>query len=115
MGSITIKITDNSAMTIQEMKVSAYIGLFGLGLHLEGEAREELENDPRRVDTGRLKGSISSEVDQSTLTLYVGTNTEYAGYVHDGTHRMAPNRFLKNAFVHNEDQIGPYIENALKG
>lgn len=115
MASMTIKIKDNSAMTIQEMKVSAYMGLFAVGLHLEGEAREELLNDPKRWDTGRLAGSIESEVDGGDLKLFVGTNVEYAGYVHDGTHRMAPNRFLRNAFEHNEDQIKSYLEDALKG
>ena len=113
MAAITIRITDNSSLTLSEMRAAVQRGLTACGLHLEGEAAEELENPPRRVDTGRLKGSISSAVDGDTL--YVGTNVEYAGYVHNGTRRMAPNSFLKNAFVHNVDQIKDYLESELKG
>ena len=33
------------------------------GQHLEGEAKEELENDPRRVDTGLLRNSVTFALD----------------------------------------------------
>ena len=87
--------------------------LEAVGLHLEGEAKDELENDPRRVDTGRLKNSITHAVDMSQPAVYIGTNVEYAPYVHFGTKRMAKNEFIKNAFVRNEDQIRQYIEDGL--
>ena len=88
--------------------------LEAVGLHLEGEAKDELENDPRRVDTTRLKNSISHAVDMSQPAVYVGTNVEYAPYVHFGTKRMKKNEFIKNAFVRNEDQVRQYIEDGLK-
>ena len=85
-----------------------------VGLHLEGEAKDELENDPRRIDTGNLRNSISHAVDEKEPAVYIGSNTSYAVYVHEGTVRMAPNRFLRNAMERNEDQIKKYIENNLK-
>lgn len=83
-----------------------------VGLHLEGEAADELENDPRRVDTGRLKGSITHT--SSANEVIVGTNVEYAIYVHEGTRKMEPNRFLKNAFDRNMEQVKEYIVDELR-
>ena len=87
--------------------------MLAIGIHLEGEAADELENSPRRVDTGRLKGSMTHSSDDRSVT--VGTNVEYAIYVHEGTRKMAPNAFLKNAFQLNMDQIRQYLIDALRG
>lgn len=84
-----------------------------IGIHLEGEAKDELENSPRRIDTGRLRSSITHASDQESVT--VGTNVEYAIYVHEGTRKMAPNAFLKNAFERNMGQVQEYLVNSLRG
>ena len=134
MSTMKINLTDNSQETIQAKDQAIEKILTALGIHLEGEAKDELENNPRRVDTGRLKGSItfatakehSAGQPPSTAAdyaikgtpekekVYIGTNVEYAPYVHEGTTRMAPNRFLKNAMVRNQDQIKEYVINGLK-
>ena len=88
--------------------------LEGVGIFVESEAKDELENDPRRIDTGNLRNSITHDVVESEQAVYVGTNVEYGIYVHEGTVRMSPNRFLKNAVERNADQIKEYIEDALK-
>lgn len=126
-------------------KVSAV--LEAIGIHLEGEAKDELENSPRRVDTGLLRNSITYALSgeaPSTMTykadkpdesgnipngsysgtapndppgeqaVYIGTNVEYGIYVHEGTVRMTPNRFLKNAVQRNADQIKQFIEKSMK-
>lgn len=105
---------DNIQEVLQEKNEAVAAILETIGLHLEGESKEELENDPRRVDTGRLKNSITHVVDITEPAVYVGTNVEYAPYVHFGTKNMQPNEFIKNAFERNEDQIRVYIENGLK-
>lgn len=87
--------------------------LEAIGIHIEGEAKEELENTPRRIDTGNLRNSITHEVSESENAVYVGTNVEYALYVHEGTSRMEPNRFLTNAVDRNRDQINQYLMDAL--
>lgn len=51
------------------------------------------------VDTGRLKGAITSELSNPTLKLIKTPNIEYAGYVIDGTSKMAPNNFPKRAYT----------------
>ena len=121
-----------------------------IGIHLEGEAKEELEVDPRRVDTGLLRNSITYALSGESThiqkyqndgkdkqgnsvqivtgsyhgtapedpadqqAVYVGTNVEYGIYVHEGTQRMTPNRFLKNAFMRNMNQIKKKIDSEMK-
>ena len=45
---------------------------------------------------------------------YIGTNVEYAAYVHEGTDRMAPNRFLKNAIEKNKSEFEQIISQVLR-
>ena len=110
-----IRIVDNSKEVIAVKDAAVIKFLTEAGLHLQGQSAKELENDPRRIDTGNLRNSISFEVVESEKACYVGTNVEYGPYVHEGTRRMAPNRFLKNAFDRNEDQIKQKAQEALKG
>lgn len=78
------------------------------------DCADELENPPKRVYTGRLKNSINGQVEGGD-TVVVGTNVEYAIYVHDGTSKMAPNRFLKNGITNNMDEYKEIVEKCLKG
>lgn len=77
------------------------------------DCANELENPPRRVDTGRLKNSIKGEVENND-TVVVGTNVEYALYVHEGTRRMAANRFLRNGITNNIDEYKEILEKCLR-
>nr|MCR5719591.1 hypothetical protein [Lachnospiraceae bacterium] len=97
-----VEIKDNSGKFKNEMNQKIPVILESIGIHLEGEAMDELENTPRRVDTGNLKNSITHKVSESEKVVYIGTNVEYALYVHEGTLKLKPNRFLKNAVIHNE-------------
>jgi hypothetical protein len=133
MGSV--KITDNSAQVEKAFRDQVEKFLIETGIHLQAEASDELENSPRRVDTGRLRASIvfatetESGKNESPATpedstphetpekhtLYIGTNVEYAPYVHEGTMRMAPNRFLRNAVVKNQNQLKEKAREAMLG
>lgn len=109
------QFTDNSDKFKQELSDKIPAILEAVSIHLEGEAKDELENSPRRIDTGNLRNSISHAVDESEPAAYIGTNVEYGIYVHEGTVRMAPNRFLRNAVERNAEQVKKYIEDGLKG
>lgn len=137
---MSVQFTDNSDKFKQELADKIPAILEAVGIHLEGEAKDELENAPRRIDTGNLRNSISHAVDESEPAAYIGTNVEYGIYVHEGTgiyavngdgrqdpwgyydnsgkfhitHGMKPNRFLKNAVERNKDQISKYIKDNLK-
>jgi HK97 gp10 family phage protein len=59
------------------------------------------------VDTGFLRGSISSEIEP--LEAEIGPTADYAGYVEYGTSRMAPQAYMTPAF----DRRAPLLEVAL--
>ena len=106
-------IEDHSSEYLNDVDAALDQALEAVGIHIEGEAKEELENTPRRIDTGNLRNSITHEVVPEEQAVYVGTNVEYALYVHEGTSRMEANRYLKNAVERNKDQIKKYIEDAM--
>lgn len=112
---MSVHIDDHSREAIDAKDAAILKFLTEAGLHLEGEAKEELENPPRRVDTGNLRNSIANQVAPDEDAVYVGTNVEYALYVHEGTSKMAPNRFLKNAFERNAGQLKDKLKDALEG
>lgn len=144
---------DNSDKVKEEFNEATLRVLEAIGIHVEGEAKEELENDPRRIDTGLLRNSITyalsgespkitsyhgdnpSKYGTEKMTpigyyngtapddtedkkaVYIGTNVEYAAYVHEGTggffglfKKMKPNRFLKNAIARNKQQLKKFAK-----
>lgn len=110
-----MRIIDNTAEAIRDKDRAVEGALTAVGLFLEGQAKLELESDPRRVDTGNLRNSITSEADGGDKTVQVGTNVEYGIYVHEGTSKMAANRFLRNAFMNNMDSVLSYLREHLSG
>ena len=158
MSDIDIHVMDG-----WEDKLEADIetALEAVGLQAEGYAALELENSPRRVDTGLLRNSITHAVgggptakesyhadagssrnsegkrksasaktagavkvgfysgnappdSGSEKSVWIGSNVEYAPYVHDGTMHMTPNRFLKNALEKHKDEYKRMIEHYLR-
>lgn len=59
------------------------------------DTANDIEDDAKRncpVDTGYLRSSIKTDIDK--LDVEVGTDCEYAPYVHDGTYKMSARPFL---------------------
>jgi hypothetical protein len=140
LGSFIFK--DNRDKFNKEFEEKLDGVLMAVGAFVESEAKEELENDPRRIDTGRLRNSISfatkkshqsprytshdghdvvreedgakeSDVDEKNVVV-VGTRVEYAMHIHEGTTQLTPNRFLKNAITKNEKQILDFFKKNLR-
>ena len=65
------------------------------------------------VDTGRLRNSITHEVEGEN-TVAVGSNVEYAKYVCLGTRKMKARDFLTPPFKNNKDKLKTMAENILK-
>lgn len=63
--------------------------------------------------TGSYSGTAPADTNK-TRSVYVGTNVEYAIYVHEGTKRMTPNRFLKDAISNNRQELSEIIEKTLQ-
>lgn len=108
-----VRIDDHSDEYMRALEDALPAALEAVGSHIEGEAKDELSNTPKRIDTGNLRNSINYQVKESEKAVYVGTNVEYALYVHEGTSRMDPNRFLKNAVDRNRDQIDRIFKDAM--
>jgi guanyl-specific ribonuclease Sa len=137
---MSISITDNTGRILKELQEAIEIGLEEIGVSAEGYAVAAIESSPRRVDTGLLRnsithglsgespakgtyysddgtksGSYSGALPGGDKAVYIGTNVEYAGYVHDGTSRMAPNHFLTSAASGHNREYRQIMERALKG
>jgi hypothetical protein len=80
----------------------------------KGKRRSASAKNAGSVGVGFYVGNAPEE-SNGEKAVYVGTNVEYGVYVHEGTVRMAPNRFLRNAVERNADQVKKYIEDGLKG
>ena len=103
---------DQTGEIIEASREAITRALEAIGFQCEAHAKTELQNTPTRIDTGRLRNSISHYVEGDSA--YVGTNVEYAIYVHEGTRKMAPNRFLKNAVMKNREEYKGIAESYLK-
>ena len=90
------------ALTEKEREVLEQIGMF-----VDDEATE---NAP--VDTGRLRNSITHEVEGRYAI--IGSNVEYAPHVELGTSRSKAQPFLRPAVEENFDEIRKIIEKGLK-
>lgn len=106
-----IIIEDNTAKIIEAMDFSVARILEAIGIAAERNAKKICP-----VDTGRLRNSITHSIDNSDDTAIIGTNVEYAVYVHNGTahpHREG-NPFLVNAAVRNQKQYANIAKTLLE-
>lgn len=63
--------------------------------------------------SGSYSGTAPAD-DEHTQSVYIGTNVEYAVYVHEGTKRMVANRFLKNGVLGNREELTEIIKKTLR-
>lgn len=61
------------------------------------------------IPSGSYSGTAPDDPEDKKA-VYVGTNVDYAVYIHEGTRHLEPNRFLKNAV----DKNGKEFENIAK-
>lgn len=81
---VDFKFTDNKDDVEAALKEQVIAWLEAIG---EDAASTSAKFAP--VDTGRLKNSISSVVDEQNQQVYIGTNVEYAIYHEFGTGKYA--------------------------
>ena len=68
-----IKVTNNAKLTLEELKSACLRALERMGQQAEGYAVDLVP-----VDTGMLKNSLTHKVVPSELTVYAGSDMEYA-------------------------------------
>lgn len=66
-----------------------------------------------RENSGSYAGSAPAPSTPQQPFVLVGTNVEYALYVHEGTRNMAPNRFIANALRNNTGELEKIIKTVL--
>lgn len=132
---VDVELQINVDAVKQEAESKIEKALMMVGMEAEGDAKIEIESDPRRVDTGRLRNSITwatqtqhsepsgegvvnaedrcpSPTEQNVVQ--IGTNVEYAVYVHEGTKHSDPNRFLRNAVENNRDKYKQMMDDVMR-
>lgn len=80
-----IKVTNNANLALEELQSACLRALERMGQQAEGYAIDLVP-----VDTGMLKNSLTHKVVPSELTVYAGSNMEYAVYVECGTGKYYP-------------------------
>lgn len=80
-----------------------------IGMTAESYAKE----NETRVDTGRLRNSITNYV-ESDKDIYIGTNVEYARYHELGSSRISALHFLRNAAENHTAEYRGIIESSMK-
>lgn len=80
----------------------------------KGKRRSANAKNAGAVGVGFYAGSAPAADDPQKPFVLIGTNVEYAGYVHEGTSNMAPNRFLKNALETNKAELEKIMGSVLR-
>ena len=131
------KLYDNVDDVLKATAEQKLRALEAVGTQAEGDVKDEI-TDLGAVDTGRLRSSIAHQVDGDSVE--IGTNVNYAVYVHEGTGKYAigggtpkerwvycdpatgqfrmgypqkPRRFLKNAVERSIDDYKEIIKEYL--
>lgn len=104
MSEITINL-NNFIENILPEKIAQ--GLEMAGQYVENTAKENITK-MGAVDTGTLKNSITHNVEGNIVE--IGTNVEYAPFVHSGTSKMEGRPFLQNAVDEHMTEILEYIK-----
>lgn len=154
MADFEVKMTDNSGEVLEAFKNQLAVALEAVGTQAESHAKQVIsdslvygntdltkygEKDNSRVDTGRLRNSVSHTVQQEDV--YIGTNLDYAPYHELGTgiyasqpggrktpwvyydrhgkaHKtrgLYPLHFLKKAASEHTDEYKAIIEKIMRG
>ena len=96
---------DNSPAVLAQIKSNTARALTAVGIEAVGITVDYMSTHYYRDihQSGDLKRSISHKVDLGNKSVDIGTNMEYAPWVHDGTRRMVARPFLRDAIMDNTD------------
>lgn len=137
----SVRVQDNSKLAIDELEKSTERALYAIGVKaVEGSvnAISGRYSIASAVDTGRLRASISFITPESAggsgmtkppnaqagdelygkadkNTVVVGSNVEYAAYVHAGTSRMAGRPFLREGIDRKKEEMQDQVDKIFKG
>lgn len=108
VGGIDV-VDDNTDEVIEKLGLAMARALEAIGMEAESDAA-----DICPVDTGRLRNSITHTIDAGEKVAIIGTNVEYAEYVHQGTSRQKAQPFLTDAVTRNQAKYAKIAKAALE-
>ena len=115
------KLIDNSNIVLSELQKSADKALEMIGTQAESYAKLELENSPRRIDTGLLRNSITHAVsgEATNISWYRGDNpSRYkkgSSFIPIGVYNgKAPQTKPKSVFVGSNVSYATYVHEGHK-
>ena len=98
-------MTDNSEKVLAMIAANGDRALMAMGLEAVGSVKSQFYKYPKApYRTGDLYRSISAAKSSDT-TIDIGTNIEYATFVHEGTSKMDGRPFIKDGIMGNEERI----------
>lgn len=102
---------DNGKVFAQLMASAIERAMEEIGMVAEGHVVGFMTKE-KIVDTGRLRNSIThASKDDSVI---VGTNVEYARYVHNGTSRMHGRPYLTTPITQHQKEYAEILKNNLE-
>lgn len=77
---------DHTPEINQKLEQAMFVGLLAVAQESVGMVREKMVTgyEHKVYDTGNLARSITADIDPDNNSVTIGTNVEYAHYVHDG-------------------------------
>lgn len=135
-----VRIETNKDLFLDAADEAVEMALKTIGLQAEGYAKDIITAESR-VDIGRLRNSITNDVDKDEKVVYIGSNLVYAVYNEVGTgiyaeggggrktpwrykdgkgkwhqtHGMTGIHMLKRAASEHGDEYKAIVEEMLKG
>lgn len=98
-----VEFKNNRAEVESALHEASLRALERIGLQAEGYAI-----DLCPVDTGDLRNSITHEVDEGEMVVYIGTNKTYAPYVEFGT-GLYVDGGRKTPWVYKDEKTGEWV------
>lgn len=105
-----LEIQDHTDEVIAALGTAIARGLEAIGIEAESDAAAICP-----VDTGRLRNSITHTIDNNGKSVIIGTNIEYAKYVHNGTHKRKGQPFLTDAITKNKRKYESILKDSMSG
>lgn len=106
MSEIKLEINTDAVLDALEEQTETVLTAWGM----QGETYAK-QLSP--VDTGRLRNSLTYEVDAPDKSVTIGSAVEYAPFVENGTSRRIANPFLRPAIIDHRADYESIMKNIL--
>lgn len=115
-----VTIEDNSDLVRKALPDQLKMALTAIGMAGETNAKAHITDvvyntpqSPSYKRTGRLRNSLTYQVDENDLAVFIGSNVEYAIYIELGSSRMRPRPYLRPAITNHTDEYKRLAMEAL--